>query len=248
LPGWYETFSLDFFAADASLGGSVVLTLRPDAGHSWFWACVVGRNRPLVAVYEHETPLPARDSLEVRSSGLWLDIECEIPFDHVTLGVEAFGLSLDDPAEVFGACRGDLTPVGFDLEWETDGAPEPGPAATTAGRYELPCRVHGDVLVGEERVEFDGWGHREHRWGDDHRWTTDWSHAALRRDDGRWQIGDEPPAMELLEIVAHAPVAVDGPQGVTRLERVLAQVRLGDGATAVGWLARHRTSPGILLR
>ena len=50
---------------------------------------------------------PAREgSLEVRAEGLWADHTVEVPFDHVTLGCEAFALGTDDPAEVYGG-RGD---------------------------------------------------------------------------------------------------------------------------------------------
>src|SRR5690606_4422696 len=119
---WHEVFELGFAASDGSIAGSVVLTLVPAQQRSWFWAAIVGRDRPLVAVYEDDVPLLRRDGIELRTSGLWVDVEVEVPFDHVTLGMEAFGLVFDYPVEGVGAARGHRTPVGFDLEWESDPA------------------------------------------------------------------------------------------------------------------------------
>ena len=55
-------------------------------------------------------------------------------------------------------------------------------------RYEIPCRVHGEILVGDERIQFDGWGQRDHSWGAARDWwTNQWCWTAGRLDDGtRW--------------------------------------------------------------
>ena len=87
---------------------------------AWYWACLVGEGRPLVTVIDHEVALPKAPSLEIRADGLWADHIVETPFDHMTLGCEAFAVAVDDPAEVYGDLRGDRVPFGFDLEWETD--------------------------------------------------------------------------------------------------------------------------------
>lgn len=159
--GWHEVFELGFAVPDGSIAGAVVLTIVPAQQRSWFWAAVVGRGRPLVAVYEDDAPLPRRNAVELRTSGLWVDVEVEVPFDHVTLGVESFGLVFDDPDEVLGAARGHRTPVGFDLEWESD----PATVRAAAGGFDVPCRVHGDVLLGQEIVALDTAGWRCRRWG-----------------------------------------------------------------------------------
>jgi hypothetical protein len=108
-----------------------------------------------------------------------------VPFDHMTLGCEAFALGLDDPAEMYGDPRGERVPFGLDLEWDTDGAAYAYPPGTT--RYEVPCRVHGDVLVGDESIalgEHDAIGQRDHSWGVRDWWTLGWTWTAGWLDDG----------------------------------------------------------------
>jgi hypothetical protein len=168
VPDWFETFALDFSAADASVGGYLIVTLRPGEGRSWCWACVAGADRPLVAIVEDDAPLPRRSALELRAPGLWVDVECETPFDHVSVGLEAFGLTFDHPRDAIGDRRGARTPVGFDLEWETDGDIE----RRRPDAYAMPCRVTGEVLVGDERFELDGAGRRAHCWGGEPWWRS----------------------------------------------------------------------------
>ncbi len=177
---WGESWYLDFTDEAGGLGGYVRLGLYPNLGVAWYWACLVGEGRPLVTVIDHEVPIPGRD-LEVRTEGLWASYVVETPLDHVSVGVEAFAVALDDPADTYRDLRGDRTPFGLDLEWETDGGTYAYPFTT---RYEIPCRVHGEVLVGDEEIAFDGWGQRDHSWGVRDWWTVDWSWTAGRLDDG----------------------------------------------------------------
>ena len=79
--------------------------------------------------------------------------------------------------------RGDRVPFGFELDFFTDRAAYQWPPVLP--RYEIPCRVHGVVLVGDERIEVDGWGQRDHSWGAARDWwanTHTW--MAGRLDDG----------------------------------------------------------------
>jgi hypothetical protein len=126
----------------------VRLELRPDEGAAWYWAYLVGPRTGLVVVRDHEVPLP-RVGLEVRADGLWAELVCETAGEHWSLGLEAFGLRLDDPAEALapGGEIGERVAVGLDLEWEID---ETGPAP--AGH------VRGDLLIGHERIAFEGPG------------------------------------------------------------------------------------------
>ena len=178
---WSESWYLDFVDVDRGIGGYVRLGLYPNLGTAWYWACVVGPDRPLVTVIDHEVPLPPARSHEVRTEGLWADYTVETPLDHVSVGVEAFAVGVDDPALVYGELRGERVPLGFDLEWETDGGTYAYPGVT---RYEVPCRVHGEVLVGAERFEVDGHGQRDHSWGVRDWWSYGWSWTAGRLDDG----------------------------------------------------------------
>jgi hypothetical protein len=142
----------------------VRLGLWPSSGAAWYWAALVGDDRRYLLVREDEAPLPRPGRTEIRAEGLWSALECETPFEHWTVGLEAFAVALDDPADAWAGERGDRIGLGFDLEWEATGPPEP-----TAGSgigYRQACRVSGDILVGpSERLVFDGGGRRAHRWG-----------------------------------------------------------------------------------
>jgi hypothetical protein len=181
-PWWGESWYFDFATEDAAVGGYVRIGWYPALGRAWYWACVVGEGRPLAIVIDHDIVPPRGGSLEVRAEGLWADHTIEVPFDHVTLGCEAFALGTDDPAEVYGAARGDRVPLGLDLEWDTDGDVYPYPPGTT--RYEIPCRVHGEVLVGAERIEVDTVGQRDHSWGPRDWWTLGWTWTSGALEDG----------------------------------------------------------------
>lgn len=178
---WNESYYLDFFDAERGVGGYVRLALLPNQRKAWYWACLVGPDRPLVTVIEHDVALPAGRSREIRAEGLWADYTVETPLDHVTVGLEAFAVSVDDPAETYGDLRGERVPFGLDLEWETDGGTYAYPGVT---RYEIPCRVHGEVLIGPDRIEVDGWGQRDHSWGSRDWWSFSWSWMAGRLEDG----------------------------------------------------------------
>jgi hypothetical protein len=180
-PGWSETHYFDFCSPTGDLGGSVRISRHPNLGVVWYWACLVGAGRPLVTVIDDEVPLPPSPaSMEIRTDGLWADHNIETPFEHASIGLEAFGVALDDPAEVYRGAYGDRTPLGFDMEWEREGDVSAGP---NGDRYEIPCRVHGEILVGPERIDFDGFGHRGHAWGRSD-WSTGWCWTAFRSADG----------------------------------------------------------------
>src|SRR5690606_22627317 len=121
-------------------------------------------------------------TLEFRTTGLWAAHICETPFDHWTVGLEAFGLGIDDPAELYGRQWGDVVPLGFDLEWEALGPPEETGAVAT--RFDQPCRVTGEVLVGADVIDLDGHGRRGRWWGDWPGWTARWFDAHARLADG----------------------------------------------------------------
>jgi hypothetical protein len=184
---WNESYYLDFFAEDLSVGGYLRIGLYPNLNRVWYWACLVGPDRPLVTVIDHEVPLPSSDrSLEIRHDGLWADHIVETPNEHMSVNLEAFALQLDDPRDVYGDARGDRVPFGFELDFLTDRAAYLWPPVTP--RYEIPCRVEGEILVGNERISFDGWGQRDHSWGAARDWwANQWSWTAARLDDGtRW--------------------------------------------------------------
>jgi hypothetical protein len=209
---WGESWYFDFATPDATLGGYVRIGVYPNQRVAWYWACVVGEGRPLVTVVDHDVRPPRPPSLELRAEGLWADHNIETPFDHVSLGCEALALGLDHPAamyEAHGDPLGDRVPFGLDLEWETDGAAYVYPPGTT--RYEVPCRVHGEVLVGDERIELAGVGERDHSWGTRDWWTLGWTWSAGALDDGTRFHGTTVHLGE--EVVPYHPGFVQPPGG-----------------------------------
>ncbi|MGE3621549.1 MAG: hypothetical protein AB7L84_13900 [Acidimicrobiia bacterium] len=179
---WQEGWDADWATSDGTLGGHVRWTLTPHRGVAWFWAAVAGPGRSLVLVVEQGAAPPRRGSLELRAEGLWADHIVETPLDHVSIQCEAFAVALDDPAAALGEPRGDLVPLGLDLEWETE-RPELV-VATGPDRFEVACRVHGEVLVGDQRHDVDGTGRRTRTWGPARWWTHDWTRFAAALDDG----------------------------------------------------------------
>lgn len=180
-PHWSESYYLDFFDPTKGVAGYVRLGLVRNQNRAWFWACLVGPDRPLVTVVDHDVPLPKGESREVRAEGLWADYTVTTPLEHAQVGLESFAVLLDDPADTYGDMRGERVPFGLDLDWETDGGTYAYPGVT---RYEVPCRVHGEVLVGDETIALDGWGQRDHSWGNRDWWSYAWSWTAGRLDDG----------------------------------------------------------------
>ena len=138
--------------------GFVRLTRLPSRGVCWCWVVVRSPELGIVVDRDNDVPAPRReDSLEVRGDGLWLELVCETPFEHWGIGLEAFGLRVETTADEIGQ----RLPVGLDLEWETDGSPpnERGEA------YEQSGVIHGDLLVADERIAYEGVCTRDHAWG-----------------------------------------------------------------------------------
>jgi hypothetical protein len=171
-PDWEESWSFDFVAGDGELGGFVRLALHPARRRAWYWAYLARPGRPVVVVRDHEVEAPRGRELEVRGDGLWAQVICETPFEHWSAGLEAFAVAIDDPARAWGDERGDPVALGLDLEWEM----QAGAGPTPAPGYVQPATVHGEVLVGSERLAVDGTGFYTHAWGTpgwtDHRWWT----------------------------------------------------------------------------
>ena len=126
---------LDFAADDGAFGGYVRLHA------SSFWAGVVGMGEhPLVALRDDELPSSKSD---VRTDGLWAAVTCETTGEHWSVGMEAFAVGYDAPADALADERGDRVALGFDLEWERVGD---------------VWRVTGDVLVDDAHITVDTYG------------------------------------------------------------------------------------------
>src|SRR2546430_9297722 len=163
---WNESWYFDFSRADGT-GGYVRLGLYPNQQVAWYWAYIVSPEHGLVVVRDHEVPLPRADALEVRADGLWAECVCETPMEHWGLGLEAFGVRLDEPGDAYQGEIGERLPVGLELEWAaaTPVYDYPYPDETRTAHYQHAGIVHGELLVGRERIAFEGRGEREHSWG-----------------------------------------------------------------------------------
>jgi hypothetical protein len=117
-----------------------------------------------VTVLVDDAPLPKGDELELRAPGLWTDTAVLRPFEHLTTDLEAFGVAIDAPEDVWRGAWGDRVGVGLELDWDTEGPPGPTPAPGTSG-YRLVGRMHGEVLLGDSRWTVEGIGVRDHWWG-----------------------------------------------------------------------------------
>jgi hypothetical protein len=188
---WSETWTFDFCstaviepegdaaadtrgdaAGDAAgagvIGGYAWFTVLPAQHRCWYWSALVRSGERLVSLVDLDVPM-SRAVLEIRSSALWAMHVCEEPLSRWTVGNEAFGVALDDPADALAEAYGELVPIGFDLEWEATGeATTHAPTATTG--YTIDATVHGEVLVGADRLAIDGTGYWTHRWGE-HDWA-----------------------------------------------------------------------------
>jgi hypothetical protein len=240
-PFWAESWTLDFAARDGSLGGYVRLALYPNLAVAWYWAALVGTGRRLVMVRDHELEVPRGRELEIRGQGIWSTVTCETPLEHWSVGLEAFALALDDPFDAFGRERGDQIALGYDLEWEATAPasafpPAPGEAAAEDQGYWQGCRVSGEILVGDEKLDFDGTGCRDHRWGIQDWWVAPLvGGSGVAADGTAFAVaGDAIPSHAVM--LAPAPLLLAAPDGrEARLMRALMAYRSGAGHDGYGW-------------
>lgn len=231
-PGVAEWWAFDLCSPDGSLAGFVGLVFAGPT--AWFWAGLVGDRRPYVLVRDLDVEPPrSAASRGIRSSGLWADVNCETPFEHWSVGLEAFAVGMDDPREALGDERGDRVGLGLDLEWESV-----APVVGGEGAYDQACAVHGEILVGVaadvETVAFDGHGWRRHGWGRLEAFTTARSWLGGRLDDGS-PYGAEGVESDGVQVRHRAPLVLDGGVERTVLERVVCRFTAPDGRSGLGW-------------
>ena len=151
-----------------ALAGQIVLALAvAESRASFLFDGALGAFGRIV-VADEAVPLPRPTAgLEIRADGLWASLLCETPFEHWSLGLEAFGLRLDpdavgDDPPAYSDLVGERLPVGFDLEWELTGPPAP----LVDGRgYRQTGTLFGEVLVVRDRIDVEATCTREHSWG-----------------------------------------------------------------------------------
>jgi hypothetical protein len=158
-PGWREDWRFAFWSPDGSLGAVQSLTRR--RGRTAVHCALLGAGRaPVVLADDDIAAVPDPRYLELRSEGVWVQHVCERPFDRWTLGLEAFAVRHEDPAEGLRTGWGERLGLAFDLDWEATAEPDDLP-----GGYGQWGEVHGEVLVGEEVIDGSWLSHRRHRRG-----------------------------------------------------------------------------------
>jgi hypothetical protein len=223
---WSETWAFDFGNrrrdrgdSDDMVGGYVWFTVLPAQRRCWYWSAVVRSGERLISLVDLDVAM-SRSVMEIRSSGLWAMHVCEEPLARWTVGSEAFGVALDDPADALGDAYGEVVPIGFDLEWEAAGVLTRHNAVGTVA-YRVDATVHGEVLVGDDRLAIsDASGRWMHRWGE-----HDWTQVADSDD-----TTDAVPRLDGL----HAPIRLDVDGVVVNMHAML-----GDGLWRYAFAARR---------
>lgn len=226
-PGWSEAWSLTFFQPDGHLGGVFEMELRPHTGRASFLAALVAIDQPLVLVHDDDAAMP-NQGLELRAPGLWAEFMAQDAMTHFTVDLESFAVALGDPNDALGLAFGDRVAFGCELEWVTAGDVDVG---RNPWSYELPCEVHGEVLLDDATIEIAGYGWRSHRWGVPR--SDDRSAVCGRHADGSWWRAIEQRPMPDLKTVGRVPRRLPfGPEGLLLDQRLARNVE-GD----VAWLS-----------
>ena len=239
-----EAWGFEWGDADGN-GGFVRLALHRRERVAWFWAYLWRPGDGPVVVRDHEVTLPRGAALEIRAEALWSELVCETPGEHWSVGLEAFGVALDDAEDALHGEIGTRIALGFDFEWETT-----GDAFTSelggVSYEEQPGVVHGEVLLGRDCIPLDTVGRSEHTIG-----AVDSTAVAVRStvawDDGswwsirggtgaRWEAGLlHPLEVPELEIAAQSSALI--PVGAQVVVRSIGTARAED-RSGIGWMEK----------
>jgi len=248
-----ESYSLDAVAADGSVGLYARLGRYPNLGVTWWTAMVVGPDRPMVASVAYDlpiegapgessgsvvsvetTPMDPSDATDGRDTGspTGFSIECATPdpLSSMTVTATVPASRHRVATEIYDGAVGTPTDLSIEAEWTTDGIPYHYDITT---RYEIPCLVHGQIAVGNERFALDGPGQRDHSWGVRDWWAFGWCWAAFRLDDGtRLHFADiRIPSSPMTFGYVQAPG-----ENVASIERLAVRESSGaDGLPVAGW-------------
>jgi hypothetical protein len=179
-----EAWGFEWGTADGN-GGFVRLAFHRSERIAWFWAYLLRPGTGPVVVRDHEVTLPRGRALEIRADSLWSELVCETPGEHWSIGLEAFGVSLDTANDSLRDEIGERVALGFDFEWETTGEPFVSDLDGVV-RREQPGVVHGEVLLGRDRIPLDTVGRFEHSTGAVDA-VADQSRSTIAWDDGSWE-------------------------------------------------------------
>ena len=160
---WGETWGFEVRDEAVGLAAFVQLMVHPRRRSCWFVAAVRRPGHPYVLCRDLDLGPPA-DPLEIRGSALWSHFICETPFEHWTVAMEAYAVALEPPEAAWHGERGTRVGLAFDLEWESTQTPTIDGGGDVSG-YTLDCVVHGELQLGDDRLNIAGVGTRSHHWG-----------------------------------------------------------------------------------
>ncbi|MDO8389479.1 MAG: hypothetical protein Q7V57_03245 [Actinomycetota bacterium] len=101
-----------------------------------------------------------RAGLELKPPEMWADHTCDVPYQQWSLGNEAHGVLLDDPADALARPFGTPVPATFDIEWYAVSEP----VAIDDG-YEQAGEIDAQIELSEGVLHLQGAAHRVHVWG-----------------------------------------------------------------------------------
>ncbi len=196
-PAWCEAWWFEVSTGDGA-GVAVRVASFPSRARTWYWAHVVLPDGTRVAVRDHDLPLPGAGRLLVRGEQMWADHVAEEPLHYWTVGLETYGVRVEDPVEALASEYGERLPIAFELDVESTAPPMTfgtgrldrtgdrgrGGGELVEGLYEQVCSVHGELHLGTSMsLAISGLGARGHSWGGPPWWT---------RWDGRaaFQLGE----------------------------------------------------------
>lgn len=142
--------------------------------------------------------IPLGQAWELRTSGLWAEQVRERPFDHWSYGLEAFALAIDEPDELTRRGLGHRVPLGWELDFVADAAPETA-AAGDPGSFTQTGTIEGLVLTGNGEQSIAGRARRAHWLGAppahtdagqlEHRQRSRPGSVVLPTMNGPWTVG-----------------------------------------------------------
>ena len=194
-PCWVESWHMEWSRSEPGAGvagGFVRLTLLPERGRAWWWACVQTADWG-VSVQHHELVVPPGDELVVGAPpGLTAGVECLAPMAGWRAWMDSEGEELR-------------------LEWEAASPPfeHVRPGVENGGRhYQQAGYTRGRYADGLREVAIEGLGERDHQWGRRDWWSVGWHWAAFQVPD-RLYVSVQRPSLP----VGSADGYVVGPEG-----------------------------------
>lgn len=201
-PLWSESWYFDFHTTEDGPGGYFRLAVLPHKQSAWLTAMVVRQGQPTLRIVDFELPLPqSTDTMtgngisfgrQTAESVVVADTEkvgsyefrCKDPLSLFSVSVGGISTKFNDCGDMLKAdANGDgLAELKLSLDWITDGESYQYRQTT---RYEVPCKVVGQLVIDGEEFEVDGYGQRDHSWSSRDWWSLDWSWSAGRLSDGQ---------------------------------------------------------------